>query len=461
MPTFSRVRRKRGPALNWAPAEDSYYELAQFLRSGARTPLYITQAAILECEGHLRETASPLPFGLLAGDICICPETQLEYLLVDTVRRARIELADDDPCAQLTIELQSLTAEQANRSKLAIGWYLGGMADDLTLDDDVTSVHRELFPGRWQVALVRGGDAGVERGAFLRYEDLWSRWYSIPFFEILAEGAGHKNEEKLTAIRWANYRSDTPARPLGEFEALVRKANAGTPSWWGSGGFSASLEPIRRAVRGIAVRAQSTSAPVRQEVLSALRETAVSPATAPRPVVPPSHSQPLEATPSPRRAPDPSRGEPAERNGAIRVEQTVAAPLERRPTAPAEPRDTAAVDHKLAVSVEHEVTTPSDRTVAPTPEEKVASAAEVRVAARPEVKLAAPVGPPGNANGAREEPQFEVQHIFINGSLVPIPVDYVLPEKPSMLLGSQGVRISSLVVGALLLMLLLLYLIAS
>ena len=63
MPTFSRVRRKRGPALSWAPTQDSYYELAQILRSEGRLPLYLTQAAILEFEAHLRESSLPLPFG--------------------------------------------------------------------------------------------------------------------------------------------------------------------------------------------------------------------------------------------------------------------------------------------------------------------------------------------------------------------------------------------------------------
>ena len=185
MPTITRVRRKRGPALAWTPTQDSYYEVAQILRSARRLPLYLTQTAILEFEAHLRESSLPLPFGLLAGDICVCPQTKLEYLLVDTVSHARVELGGDDPYGQLAEELQSLASEQSRKRKVAIGWYLGGLADDLTLDDDVTRLHEQLFPERWQLALVRGATSGAERGAFLRYESIWNRWYSIPFFEFL------------------------------------------------------------------------------------------------------------------------------------------------------------------------------------------------------------------------------------------------------------------------------------
>ncbi|MFL5618206.1 MAG: hypothetical protein ACJ79A_07415 [Gemmatimonadaceae bacterium] len=247
MPTFSRVRRKRGPALTWVPTQDTYYELARILRSEAGAPLHLTQAAILDFEAHLKESSSPLPFGLLAGDVCICPETKLEYLLVDTVSRTRIELrADDDPYVQLAQELRSLAAEQSRRRKLAIGWYLGGLADDLTLDEDVTGLHRALFPERWQVALVRGLASGVELGAFLRYEVIWSRWYSIPFFEFLPERAGYSRNERRTAVRWTNYSTTEPARRIDELEASEQRASTAPRSWWSSRGFSASVDPLRR-----------------------------------------------------------------------------------------------------------------------------------------------------------------------------------------------------------------------
>jgi hypothetical protein len=489
MPTFSRVRRKRGPALNWAPTEDSYYEMAQLLRKDARTPLYLTQSAILECEAHLSETSSPLPFGLLAGVVCICPETKVEYLLIDTVCRARVVLAEDDPYAQLAGELRLLASDQAKQRKLAIGWYLGGMADDLTLDRDVESLHRELFPERWQVALVRGRDAGVERGAFLRYEDLWDRWYSIPFLEFLTEAAGHRKGEQRTAIRWANYRTETPARPLEEFEVVAQRASGGTRSWLGARGLSVSLEPFRRAVRGSFGRARertpATTAPAREELPSMPTVSVVSPATARLAVVGSTNgSQALVAKPLPRREPAPQRPEPTERNVSIPADQTVTAPLGPRPTASVEPRATAAVDPGLSGSAEQSVTRTAELRLAPGPELKVATAAELRVAAPVESNVAAPVKlnvaapvesrieapveqefvPPREAKVAREAPQSEVQHIFIDGSLVQAPLAYELPEKPGVLQRREGVRISSIVVGALLvllLMLLLLYAIAN
>ncbi|HEX7977029.1 MAG TPA: hypothetical protein VF461_00395 [Gemmatimonadaceae bacterium] len=361
MPTFTRVRRKRGPALAWTPTHDSYYELAQKLRSQGRLPLYLTQAAILEFEAHLRESSLPLPFGLLAGDVCVCPQSKLEYLLVDTVSRARVELGGDDPYAQLADELQSLASEQSTKCKVAIGWYLGGLADDLTLDDDVTRLHEQLFPERWQLALVRGAASGAERGAFLRYESIWTRWYSIPFFEFLPEHAEQKKGERRTAIRWENYRADEPALPLDESKVSVRRVDAAPRPSWRARLFGASSEPLRGAERGapghVAERARPTSAPI--------------------------------AT-SPLRAPELPPVQPVERKVTVPVVDTVTAPIERKLTAP------------------------------------------------------------------------DVQHVFIDGMLVPAPLASELSQKHGISPESDRASRSSVLVGTVLsLILVLLYLAAS
>ena len=448
MPTLTRVRRKRGPALAWTPTQDSYYELAQVLRREGRLPLYLTQTAILEFEAHLRESSLPLPFGLLAGDICVCPQTKLEYLLVDTVPRARVELGGDDPYAQLAEELQSLASEQSGKRKAAIGWYLGGLADDLTLDDDVTRLHEQLFPERWQLALVRGAASGAERGAFLRYESIWHRWYSIPFFEFLPERAGQKKGERRTAIRWENYRADEPVRPMDESEVSVPSVNAAPRPSWEARLFGASLEPLRGTERGmpgrVAERARATSAPARQEPPSVPRSQTVTPPVAPPPTatVPASRTNPLEIAPSPLRAPEPPSVQPAERKIGVPVVDTVPASIERKLTAPAEPKVTAPVEQMRAAPVEEKVTAPAALGVAAMVAPTVASPAETRV--------------------AREEPEPEVQHIFIDGTLVTTPLASELSQKPGMSPGSDRVSTSSVVVGALLLLILaLLYVVAS
>jgi len=446
MPTFSRVRRKRGSALIWVPTEDSYYELAQIVRSEGRLPLYLTQAAILEFEAHLRESSLPLPFGLLAGDVCICPDTKLEYLLVDTVARARIELGEDDPYAQLAEELQSLVEEQTRQRKVAVGWYLGGLADDLTLDAEVTRVHGHLFPERWQVALVRGAESGVERGAFLRYETIWSRWYAIPFMEFLSERAGHKKGELRTGIRWTNYRADQPARPLDEFEVTVRRANAAPRPSWGARVFGASLEPFLRVGRSTPARGTPRHAPQRTEATSApARQGSPIAVQRDQPVVAPS-AQKL-------------------------VEQRVTAPVERRLKSPVEPSVVAPVEETRVAPVEERVTVPAELRLAPTPELKVASTAELGATIPADANVATPaeakVTRPAEAKiatpeEAREVVSADVQDVFIDGSLVPAPVAFEYSQKPGMLIGPDRVRMSSLVVGALLLLILvLLYLIAS
>ena len=429
MPTHSRIRRKRGPAIAWTPTEDTYYELARLLRGATgATPLYLAQAAILEFEAHLRVSSSALPFGLLAGEVCLCPQTQLEYLLIDTVARARIMLTEDDPYAQLAAELKSLAAEQVKHRKLAIGWYLGGMSEDLTLDSDVTKLHRELFPERWQVALVRGESSGTQRGAFLRFETLWDRWYSIPFFEFISERGGRNNRERRTALRWANYRADEPARPLEEFEGSERRANEASRSWWRSSGFVASL-PLFRSGRETPVRTpERTSERTPAAAPPAVSTPVVStPLVSARVVSATAMSAPVVSVPA-RRA-EPSAPAPV---------VTMPRPAAMTPLTPPEPLD-------LARPPRH---APEPVYVEPT-EQTMNASAEVGDAPEVAVEDEAPEAP------------SDVQQIFIDGSLVTVPLAQATIEGPGKLGSADGVRISSLLIGALLLLTLLaLYLIA-
>jgi hypothetical protein len=348
MPTHSCARRKRGPAIAWAPTQNSQNELARRLGSAiGATPLYLTQSAILELEAHLRESSSPLPFGLLAGDVCLCPHTQVEYLLIDTVTRARIELTDDDPYAQLSEELRSLISEQAKHQRLAIGWYLGGLADDLTLDSEATDVHRELFPERWQIALLHGELSGAERGALVRFERTGNYWYSIPFFEEW-NGAGRTKGERHTALRWANYRADEPTLPLDELEGRGRTANVASPSWLGSRDFSAFLQPRRWAGRRTPDRSlepsldrspepslERTSPPdasARYAEPRVPKPAAASVAVAPHAAAtsPLARPEPLEMAPAPQRASESVQVEATERSmkAAAGVSNDSDAPLQ-------------------------------------------------------------------------------------------------------------------------------------
>ncbi|HMC54601.1 MAG TPA: hypothetical protein VKH19_05475 [Gemmatimonadaceae bacterium] len=465
MPTHSRVRRKRGPAIAWAPTQDSYYELARILRSATgATPLYLTQAAILEFEAHLRESSSPLPFGLLAGDVCLCPQTKLEYLLIDTVARARIELTDDDPYAQLADELQSLAAEQAKQRKIAIGWYLGGMADDLTLDGDVTNLHRQLFPERWQVALVRGETSGIEHGAFLRFEDIWNRWYSIPFFEFAPERGG-KNRERRTALRWANYRADEPTRPLDEHEGSETKANVASRSWWRSRGFSASLQPLPRSARGKPARPSADTPPRTPEPAPAI----VAPAERARATRAPAPRAPAAGAPGvsrdPARVPAPAVSAPAVAAPAVPAPAVPAlamsAPARHAdPSAPPEANAPVATAPRTAAMTSFAPPEPLNAAPSPqhAPEPLRVESTERMVNAFDEVEVA----PEPAAPNAHDAPLSDVQHVFIDGNLVPVPVAQMLIDKPGKFGGTDGVRISSLFIGALLLVTLFgLYLIAS
>ena len=281
MPMLSHVRSKRGPGIAWTPTDGSNEVVAGPPRGAvARTPqLCLTQAAILEIDAHLRESTSPVPFGLLLGELCVCPQENLVYLLSDRVARSRSELSESDPCGQLAAELRSLVAQQEKHGKMAIGWYLGGMGDDPTVDSDVTSVHRQIFPEPWKVLLLRGEVDGITHGAIVRFDGSSGASYRVPFFELLPEREARKTGERRTAIRWKEYHTLGPSPGPGESEALERRADVASPSRWGTKDLHASSEAFRRGLRSLPREKAST--PPAAEFLGA-RATAAQPPDTPQ-----------------------------------------------------------------------------------------------------------------------------------------------------------------------------------
>jgi hypothetical protein len=205
--------RKLGPVIAWAPAHEAFHLLARVLPSaGSIPPLQLTRDAILAVETHLAQGISSLPFGVLAGALCRDPATKLEYLLVDEVIPARTWLTAADPIAQLSTELESLLSGLALRRRLAIGWYIGGIGDELRLDPDTTALHRQLFPEPWQVVLLREDTADAPRCAIIRHESMTAQSYVIPFFEQMPEPASPRQAaEPPTVVRWVDYRAAEPA----------------------------------------------------------------------------------------------------------------------------------------------------------------------------------------------------------------------------------------------------------
>jgi hypothetical protein len=222
------LRRVRGPWIQWAPARESYYVLAGILKqSKGMPPLDVTQDAIARLEAHLTGDPASLPFGLLAGQLCECPRTKLRYLLLDDVTRARSPLTDADPTMELSEELRWLAADASSRGKMVLGWYIGGLGDDLELDPDTSALHRELFPELWQVVLVHDVRAGVERGALLRADRVSDRLYAAPFFETYPEKAPRGPAgEPLTMLRWTTYLASEPVAPYSD--TMIAKLATGS-----------------------------------------------------------------------------------------------------------------------------------------------------------------------------------------------------------------------------------------
>jgi hypothetical protein len=209
MKTLRAVRRKLETAIAWMPASDSYHVIAGMrLGMSAVPPLYVTQELLRATRSAAELPGSPIAFGVLAGSLCRCPRTDIEYLLLDTVRPASRELTAEDPVGQLATEVRSLMTEIEHSGKLVLGWFIGGMDEDLALDPELQSMQRELFANPWQIVLVLSEQRGVQNGAFVRFDSIADRWYTIPFFELVSPPSGGSASDELASVtHWQPYRT--------------------------------------------------------------------------------------------------------------------------------------------------------------------------------------------------------------------------------------------------------------
>jgi hypothetical protein len=201
--------------------------LVAALRTGADLPtLGITQTALLDLEAAIQQSRTRMPYGILAGHFCVCPETGEKYLLIDDVRPARAELTDRNFADGLRAELRSLADQAARRGKLLIGWYISGTGDDLRLEDEDLDLHREMFPEAWQAVLLHDNADGTERAALMRFESMTQRLYASPFFEMVSDTTVGKSGggDLVTVLPWSNHRADqNPSRQSEVPPAAVRE----------------------------------------------------------------------------------------------------------------------------------------------------------------------------------------------------------------------------------------------
>jgi hypothetical protein len=375
------LRRKLGPAINWAPAHDAYYIVAS-MRPGASgiPPLHVTQRALLQLHSQIERRRTELPFGLLSGALCLAPESNTHYLLIDEATAARRPLTADEPLKQLSTELRALAAKAESGQKLALGWYLGGMDDDLEVDPEVAALHHELFGEAWQIMLVSGQASGAEQGEIRRFESQTERFYPIPFSELLQE-TGWRGEAGAprTVVRWTHYRTTGPVSYLDPSAIADLSVNT-QPSRGRELNLGAFVRSLR--LRGERTPTDDTSSAA----------DAPSPrARTPLPAVAPTRRPDLDGPIS-----------PSSHGSAVR--RIDAATPSQKPTpapAPAEPARSA--PSYLSISNRTSDVPPVPARVVPSP------LPAPRAAAARETVPPAPV------------PDVEVPQIFINGALVALP----------------------------------------
>ena len=407
----------------WAPAHDSYHVIAS-MRPGAAAiaPLHVTQRALLELSAQIDQRRAAMPFGLLSGSLCLSPETRTQYLVIDEVTAARRELTPEEPLEQLRTELRALASDAERLRKLPIGWYLGGMDDDLELDPEVAALHRQLFPEAWHVVLVAGQESGAQRGAFQRFESLTDRFYAIAFSELLPE-SGRRGDaaEARTALRWTNYRSAYPVSPL-DTSAV---ADIGT----GSRASRARELDLGSFVRFLRRRAE----PSPMDGASPTADAPPPPAPTPPPATAPARrldiSRPISTS---------AQSSPVRRAAATTPEQT--------PPAPSAPPALSLAERAVAPPAPPPISRPEP---APATAPPISRAEPVRAALPPTVQ-GEPSPPVARVEAA--PPEISIPQVFIDGALVPLPEEAMsIPQLPPTI--SAAGRILPMLLGTALIVL--------
>lgn len=202
-------------AILWKPLPDSYHLLASMMRTTEQQAhLFVTQRAFLQVERHLRSAPDLELGGFLAGQLYVCPRTNVRYSVVNTV----VPFADVSGEAigsRVTEEAFEAVRKRLDAHRLClIGWYRNGKGLGLQLLPDDIESHLTYFDKPWQTTMLVVPDPAKSKGAFFTYDPRVSRSYCIPFYELFDTHAAEANRLGRTCVSWSTYVAAAPVKPL-------------------------------------------------------------------------------------------------------------------------------------------------------------------------------------------------------------------------------------------------------
>jgi proteasome lid subunit RPN8/RPN11 len=162
--------------------------------------LVLTQEVLLRVSEHVNQSLETELGGFLLGNRYRCPNTNVDYVIVDHVSEAMIVEATEFSFGPTSESWMRLSDELRGKfkGKLVLGWYHSHPRMDVFLSRHDLTLHHERFNKPWMTALVI--DPVKHAGGFF----CWINGQVDPnapvgFYELV------ENSTKETAVEWANY----------------------------------------------------------------------------------------------------------------------------------------------------------------------------------------------------------------------------------------------------------------
>jgi proteasome lid subunit RPN8/RPN11 len=298
-------------------------------------PLFITRRAVEAVNAHAPPSTSGGVFGFLAGDLCHCPRTGVEYLTVDLLIGLSQPIYGDKATVLMNHVWHGLQQQLAGVKRHLLGWYHSHPPLGLMLTPGDVEAHFAYFPLPWHVALVVDqGHYGPEAGFYRPTADVPIPILPLPFYEIIDPPSGNAETQFRSFVIWDNYEVHRAARTVWTPDQ-ARAVTAPpappappTPPAPVTRAAPAAAPPHAKSVhRAPAVAAPAAAAPVRSPPppVTGAPPPPAPPPPPPAPQVPPAQWHPAWSPPSTRedaaREDDerPSVRTPLPRHSRIRV----------------------------------------------------------------------------------------------------------------------------------------------
>ncbi len=205
LPGYPREPLPLGRSILWYPAGRGSRE------TGARGgyPVFVEQSTINAIRAHVEPNPEQSLMGFLAGELFVCSDIDVPYLVVDGVFVCRYPIEGDDPMPVVARVWQRLESELGRMGTRLVGWYRSCPRGDVMMSPRDVTMHEAHFSEPWQVAILTRPDRARPAGGIYRMVP-GSNWASTPlsFYELLTSAPRRTTAGKRTRLTWKNYHTN-------------------------------------------------------------------------------------------------------------------------------------------------------------------------------------------------------------------------------------------------------------